>query len=177
MARSKAQLVQDFQETLAAAGYTVDAVTLDKLARIAQPERPLTEHQRMVTVLCAVMGQDLNLCFTRYTRLAKNLLEGGYTTELIEKEYGPKGGFYLNDWRGQRGSLPTEPIIKETIAQAQAGWKALDHGLNRKGTYKSNQRTVYGNDVGDAARADARRLSGDGGAIQTLRPETFDAPF
>jgi hypothetical protein len=134
---------------------------LEQAAAVAVPEKPVTEHQRMVTALCKVMGQDVNLVFSRYARLATQLIDGGYAVELVEREYSATGGFYKHDWRGQRGNPPSEHSIKETIALAANGWVASQEGRTLgNGKYKSGtQKYVIGNEVGADARADAERLS------------------
>jgi hypothetical protein len=163
MGRNKQRVAMQFQELLAEyeGGRLTREALIERTATLAVPEKPVTEHQRMVAALCKVMGQDVNIMFSRYGRLASQLIDGGYSAELVEREYGVTGGFYKNDWRGIRGNPPSEYSIKETIAQAARGWAILPEGRKlENGKYQSGgYKTVIGNEVGSDARAEAERLS------------------
>lgn len=95
----------------------------DSIMQIIKPERSLTAEQEMVTALCKVMGQDVKISYTRYINFGKRLLNAGYDAGLITREFGPGGGYWRNDWRGQKGEFPNEAAIRENIARAADGWK------------------------------------------------------
>jgi hypothetical protein len=51
-------------------------------------------------------------------KLAEDLLDLGATEEEVLAKYGDGGWWYTSHWRGQKGSLPSIPFIRETWAQA-----------------------------------------------------------
>lgn len=77
--------------------------------------RPLSEHQKMVGTLCALMPHLSGP--KRWVRLASELVRAGATAEFIAAVYGEGGRWYSDDWRGQRGQAPNETGIRETVVK------------------------------------------------------------
>ena len=103
--------------------------------RSAQDERPIPEtptetptettpesktpspHILMFEALAEVTGLKATLNGGRLGRAAKALVKE-YTHADIQNIYAPGGWWYLSDWRGQKGEMPTPEQIIETIGRA-----------------------------------------------------------
>ena len=89
-----------------------------------KPRRATTPKSSMDTTmaqaLASVCRQDLRIEGVRahITPIAADLSQAGYKPEQVARLYGRGGWWYLNDWRGQKGSVPTPKQIEATIALA-----------------------------------------------------------
>jgi len=66
-----------------------------------------------------VTGFDLKMHGGRLGRSARKLVKAGYLPELVEINYSTGGWWYKNDWRGQKGEMPTPEQIVETIGRIE----------------------------------------------------------
>lgn len=89
----------------------------------AGPE-PRPHDVDMINAISDVTGVSARLNFARVQQFANELLDARYTPEQLLWHYGkqPAGfadwNYYKDDWRGRKGDLPTEAIIRNTIAGA-----------------------------------------------------------
>ena len=89
-----------------------------------KPRRNTTPKSSMDTTMAqavaSVCRQDLRIEGVRahITPIAADLSKVGYKPEQVARLYGRGGWWYLNDWRGQKGSVPTPKQIEATIALA-----------------------------------------------------------
>lgn len=81
------------------------------------PRGDPTPQQVMVGELARVTGFDAKMHGGRLGRSASKLVKAGYLPELVEINYSPGGWWYMNDWRGQKGEMPTPEQIVETIGR------------------------------------------------------------
>lgn len=83
--------------------------------------------QVMVGELAKVTGFDLHLNGGRLGKSASKLVKAGYLPELVEIGYAQGGWWYTNDWRGQKGAMPTPEQIVETIGRIGGQAKVNGH--------------------------------------------------
>jgi len=77
-------------------------------------------HREMLVALASLSGFDIKLHGGRLGKSAKKLISAGYSLELIKNAYSAGGWWYKNDWRGQKGEMPTPEQIIETIGKVPA---------------------------------------------------------
>ena len=123
------RLREQFRSILIDYYNAVDEDAVEALFLATRPHKNLTRVQEMLNAICKVFGVNVNLNATRYIRLAGDLLKEGFTPALILEEYLPdspsrslRGNYWEHDWRGQRGELPKEVSLRDTIQRAAKGW-------------------------------------------------------
>lgn len=75
----------------------------------------------VVQALATVTNTDINLNYPRLAKEAKALVVAGYTSEQITKTYSPGGRWFNDDWRGQKGNIPSLAAIRDTILKLTNG--------------------------------------------------------
>lgn len=88
-----------------------------QIKKDSTPSGVPTPHQVMIGELAKVTGFDLKMHGGRLGRSASKLVKAGYLSEQIETAYCQEGWWYQNDWRGQKGEMPTPEQIIETIGR------------------------------------------------------------
>lgn len=85
----------------------------------SEPDEPKdpTPQQAFFGVLAEVTGMDGKLNAKRLGKAASSLSKQSYSPEFIRAHYGPGAWWYLSDWRGKKGELPTPEQIIETIGR------------------------------------------------------------
>lgn len=95
-----------------------------------KPKRAITnssEQQSMVGVLCEVMHKDTKMNGKRFARFASDLLKSGYTPDEISSWYSSGGWYYQSDWRGKKGQVPNEAVIRDTVKMAKGTLNGSNH--------------------------------------------------
>lgn len=80
------------------------------------PEKSLSLQQVMFGAISEVTGLDKDINAGRIGRAATQLSRK-YSPEIVIANYQRGAWWYLNDWRGQKGGLPTPEQIVETIGR------------------------------------------------------------
>lgn len=86
----------------------------------AVPPKSPTPQQAMVEALSFVTGFDIKLHGARLGKSASKLVKAGYDSQYIWVHYCDSYQdcwWYANDWRGQKGEMPTPEQVVETIGR------------------------------------------------------------
>lgn len=105
------------------------SLTIPEPSEEETPPRKKTNQQSMFGELAKVTGIDYKVKRNagRLARISKELLDAGYLPETVEIAYSQFGWWYKNDWRGQKGEMPTPEQIVETIGRVDLRAKVNGH--------------------------------------------------